>query len=696
MMGYSGSTKSARAKMLMVFLGLWMTALFIPAALHAFTVNVTGSDGGNVGSYRWQLEEDATFHINPQDQTPVQQTLNFHRSYIPVVTTGTSADLARLNDPAVVNPAKHYYLSILPNNAGTDTGYTIGGAPVKPGQGAVSVTVNKLPLPTAQITVFAFEDNFPINNSPNLPQEKGLAGFKVILIDAGGRYGISGGQQMLDAFGNPVGTTGTATTDADGYAIFKNLSPGKYAVQVIPPAGQGWLQTTTIEGTKGIDAWVKANEPSLLVEFGVPTTHVFVGFVKQFTDADAFTGSSSITGQVVNFHMSRPPDIAGTAPANSFTNVYIGLNDPAGKGIYAQPADPDTGEFTIGNVPPGSYLVTVWDKYLNLIISFQIVNVSNGNVDLGQLAVPSWFGRLDSFVFYDSNGNGIRDPGEMGMPEQAVNLRFRDGSMYQSFPTDRDGYVPFDEVFPFFNWLIAEVDFTRFKATGATVDGAMRRRGQVPRSRTRLLNPQAQPDNGGQLLRTETGEVLLQGFQTFHGPDQPDRVGQEDLWPRRERRDSRHRVLRHHPGRKRPALRHGRPWEPGIPRVQVNLYPDGDMDRAPQGNFPGPEDNDWNGNGLLDTPDGLIDDVNRDGAVTLADVDNYPFNWRPEFEFLDDGVTPNPVWTGAPGPEDIDRNTPGKRGRVRRRGCHCHCHQRQLGRPSSHRLPGKHGRSRTG
>jgi hypothetical protein len=109
--------------------------------------------------------------------------------------------------------------------------------------------------------------------------------------------------------------------------------------------------------------------------------------------------------------MSRPPDIAGTSPANAFKNVYIGLNDPAGKGIYAQPADPDTGEFTISNVPPGSYLVTVWDKYLDLIISFQIVNVSNGNVDLGQLAVPSWFGRLDSWVFYDGNGNGIRDPG---------------------------------------------------------------------------------------------------------------------------------------------------------------------------------------------------------------------------------------------------------------------------------------------
>jgi FtsP/CotA-like multicopper oxidase with cupredoxin domain/uncharacterized protein (DUF2141 family) len=621
-----------------VLFGLLITVFISPTGLNAFTLTVAGSDGGNVGSYRWLLEEDVTYQIAPGTPDPGQLTLEFHKSYMPVVAKGTSADLSPLVN---ADPARNYYVSVLPDNAGTDAGYTISGAPVKAGQAAVSVTVNKLPLPTAQVTVFAFEDNFPINNSPNLPQERGLAGFKVILIDAGGRYGISGGQQMLDAFGNPVGTVGTATTDADGYATFKNLSPGKYAVEVIPPAGQGWLQTTTIEGTKGIDAWVKANEPPLLVEFGVPTTHVFVGFVKQFTDPTAFTGSFSISGQVVNFHMARPPDISATAPANAFANVYIGLNDPAGKGIYAQPADPDTGEFTINNVPPGSYLVTVWDKYLDIIISFQIVNVSNASVDLGKLAVPAWFGRLDSWVFYDGNGNGIRDAGEMGMPKQTVNLRFRDGSMYQSFPTDLEGYVPFDEIFPFFNWLIAEVDFARFKATGASIvvdaGGAV----ADPTKYDGLLQPQPQPENGGGDFRAETGEVLLQGFQVFQG--QTNRIE----WGKRLYDSGEsggisgivyYSITR---AENDPRYGTGDPWEPGIPRVQVGLYADGDMDRAPQGNFPGSEDSDWNGNGVLDAPDGIIDDVNGDGVVTLADVDNYPFGWS-------EG--------GAPGPEDVDHN----------------------------------------
>ena len=58
---------------------------------------------------------------------------------------------------------------------------------------------------------------------------------------------------------------------------------------------------------------------------------------------------------------------------------------------------------------------------------------------------------------------------EVAILEQAVNLRWRDGTVYQSIPTDGVGFVPFDQVFPFFSWLVAEVDFARFKATGVTV-----------------------------------------------------------------------------------------------------------------------------------------------------------------------------------------------------------------------------------
>ena len=86
-------------------------------------------------------------------------------------------------------------------------------------------------------------------------------------------------------------------------------------------------------------------------------------------------------------------------------------------------------------------------------------------------------------MFNDLNENGQRDPGEAGIPDQVINLRYRDGSIYSSSTTDTTGYLPFDEVFPFFSWLVAEVDFARFKATGVTIavdaggpDAGIRRR----------------------------------------------------------------------------------------------------------------------------------------------------------------------------------------------------------------------------
>jgi hypothetical protein len=77
----------------------------------------------------------------------------------------------------------------------------------------------------------------------------------------------------------------------------------------------------------------------------------------------------------------------------------------------------------------------------------------------------------------------------------------------------------------------------------------------------------------------------------------------------------------------------GDPWEPGIPRVQVNLYADGGAA----------------GSSLTPAPNGVIDDLNGDGQVTLADVDNYPFQWAPLHQ-------DQPGWTGVKGPEDLDRN----------------------------------------
>ena len=584
------------------------------------TLAVVGPDGLPLTEgYRWQLEEDVTWNVVPGDPT-TSFGVEFHKSYMPLLDKGHATGPVTLD----LEEGKRYFVSVLP-----DSGYAMGGAAISLTQSEVTVVVNPMPIPTAQITVFVFEDNQPINNAPDLPQELGLGGFQLRVVDAAGRYGQPGGHMMLDAFGNPLGTTyfpdgsvdqmgdSIIRTDASGRAVIKNLAPGKYTIEAVPPVGEGWVQTTTIEGGKGQDAWVKANEPPYFREFGPPGEHVFIGFVRPTHDAAALDGDTTVSGRVVNLHMSRPPDTTLHAGAPFVhTTPWVGLNDLAaglGQGIYAQRCEAD-GSFSIPNVPPGNYQLVVWDDYLDVIIAFLGVTVppGGGDIVIGDLPVFQWFTRLEHYVFYDSDGDGYRDPDEPGIPEQAVNLRFRDGTVYQSFPTDRDGYVPFDQVFPFFHWLVAEVDFLRFKATGVTVtvDNGGAIDPTDPRSFGGVLSPQPQPDNAGLPYRTEVGPVLTQGFQGFLGQTSVLEWGKAAYGPGENGGISGIVFYATTRAEDDPRYAAAEEWEPGVPRVQVNLY-------------------------LDDDEDGEVDDLNGDGAPTYADVDNPPFGNFPGDEDVD-------------------------------------------------------------
>jgi hypothetical protein len=186
--------------------------LIIPTNVHAFTLTVNGvnKDGSSTlySNFRWLLEEDLTFHPTPVPTPPNPNSaalgLNFHRSYMPVVATGDLTNVAALNAILEGNTTDYYFISIVPRDSGL---WTMGGAPIKPGDTSVTVTLNQLPLPTAKISVLVFQDTQPINKAPDLPQELGLEGFIVNIAEPGGRFGASGGPITQDAFGNLPGTT---------------------------------------------------------------------------------------------------------------------------------------------------------------------------------------------------------------------------------------------------------------------------------------------------------------------------------------------------------------------------------------------------------------------------------------------------------------------------------------------------------
>lgn len=583
----------------------------------AVTLTVQGSDNGPVGHYRWLVEEDTTHPVAIGALVADSLGVSIHKGYAPVVAAGDSNDLSPITN---LNPAGRYYISIL-----VDASYGMGGTEVAAGQSAATIIVNRLPIPTAQMLVFVFEDNKSISGIAEIPAEHGLADFSI-------RIDEILGHQVFDAFGNPLGTTyveplptngdpptvdvlgNGIVTGPDGFAVIKNLPPGNYRVTARPQDGQPWVQTTALGGGPFIPVVVKAGEPPFFNQgAGVLNMHVAHGFVRPF-NALASGGTATITGRCVDAHSPHPAG-AIIAAGRPIKDCFVGLNTvEAGTetGKYWTRANAD-GTFTISGVPAGAFQLVVLDQALGNLLTNRTVDVVAGQMHaLGDVVTGRWTSTLEGSVFRDDNADGIRQLGEPGIPGSTINLRFRDATIIQSTTTDDAGNYELSEVPPLAKWTIAEVDYARLRATGATFSADQ--------------GADRPPD-----VHTETdGLILLEGLLTH-----PDQLNRAD-WGKKQYGPGPDLVFNttddenggivgiayyaETRAEDDPYLGTGDPWEAGIPRVRVNLYLDANHD-------------------------GLVDDLDGDTVPTYADVDNFPFDW----------MQPG----GIRGPEDIDRNNDG-------------------------------------
>ncbi len=694
------------------------------AATITLTVDTTAVNGAgdkiieSVSGFRYLVEEDTTYKPELGVQDLESLSFQFHKSHNPVAITGETLTATDTTATIVVPDDKDYFISVLPYN-----GHSLGGGAISVGTAAVdmNIRVNKYPLPAAQISVWIFEDNNPLNGALDL-DELGIAcddinddgcslneiPFTVKLFDAAGQYGMAGGHVTWDIYGNPVGTEydvngdvvftpeGDAVNgfilkpDAEGKLLIKNLVPAKYGVEIVPPAGSGWHQTSTIEGSRTIDAWVKANEPEVFVEFGPPGPHVFAGFIKEFDCVNAPDGNcdpdyvspgaatgATISGQIVNNHISRSPTV-GFSKGELFEGCRIGVNlGIAGRTIVSQPCG-DEATFSIENLPgtvegtASSYSLSIYDDGLNVVIAnhpftvsgttgnfevtglFQNLPTTGGvgvppatvscvsnTCDLGQIPVFDWFHYLDTAVFHDTNENGIWDADEppMNAESSATIIRFRDGRVYKALGIDLGGAAPHEEVFPFFHWLVAEVDFGRYKATGATFitddggwDADLQDRGYVaqPQGADACMEEDdvtlidgcsvvVDPDRG--VTRVETGTVLTEAFQGFLGQKNTMLFGKVAYADGENGGISGVAIYAITRAEDDPRYAAAEEWEPGIPRLQLALYK-----------------SDVNENIVNGAGDPIAD-------PQQPDVDNHPLGWA-------DG-------TAARGPEDVDHDDDG-------------------------------------
>ncbi len=722
---YSFTYKAQNSQGTQSALTATVTLIFpTPSGLAVSVVDPTTKAG--IGDYRWIIEEDRTFYIDPATRTNTGSAIvptfgtNFHTSYMPVVATGcvgptscesgqtllgqgavcdmgngicrTDASQQTAVDPSQVHldPTKRYYISVLPGD-GADAlsptsvgiGHGMGGAPIAAGQTAVTVLVEPTPFQTAKLSVFVFEDDFPLNGEQDggggidvlSPNEPGLGGFNITLFDDAGGPGDATGQMTYDMFNMPLsnalagtidpstgkdacpissqatqdaaqrGITGTIVTcpkyESDnatlsplaGQVVVANMMPGRYGVVATPAAdriarGEEWLQTNTLDGQKAHDSFLRVGEPSYFQEYGPAGYHVSIGFanpkiingrreaVCNGTDPNisGTNCSNTVTGLITTERMSRTPDerlySSGSNDSFAFTQCYVSFGDPDGEDFAFTKCNAD-GTFSLSGLPDGDWRITVFDQWNDMLVDglSTPVRLAGGTTNLGDIAMNQWQANIYTTTFFDTNGNGVRDPGEGGLTFVSINNRFRDGSFSNFNSTDLDGNAGFNEVFPLFSWYVVEADTTRYKNTGTHVvydaggpaDGTctsttapcgnsniaanMANTHELVALPTALRVPGARycasadcptgDTAGGSTGRVDPPWVLTEAWQGFSGQNSFLEFGKKPFAPTENGGIHGHVVYASTRPFDDPALLLQLSWEPQVPNVTMNLYQEG-------------------------------------------------------------------------------------------------------------------------
>ena len=404
---------------------------------------------------------------------------------------------------------KKYLVSV------TADGYQLGGAhfsvPMNadtntPGSAAtVHVALNPYPIPLGTMRLRVFNDNASTNGQWDQESEGGLPGFTARLSDYNGLVSV-------DYYGNPLCTTyatdraghttvdrngkptivqlgGQCVSDRNGDIVIPNLPPNRYGTSVVPPDGQTWIQTTTLEGNHDWDVWVQPNDTGYdteLVVGGEAVPFVDFGYVRPLALRTPASVNGEITGRVTKSSVYFPgySGLQGTGGVTAGTggiklgdpidDAYIVLTDlnQNDQTVYAGQAASD-GTFDLKHVRDGDYSITIWDVRQEWILDTFNVSVHSGqSVALGNIPLAGWFTDITGTVFIDKNGNGKQDPGEDGVRKFTMqNLDRTNNTMEsgaQTADTDDNGHYDFAELYPLGQFAVLQFFNTRYKTTGLT------------------------------------------------------------------------------------------------------------------------------------------------------------------------------------------------------------------------------------
>ena len=281
-------------------------------------------------------------------------------------------------------------------------------------------------------------------------------------IQDAGEPGISGVTVVLtgtDGNGSPVSLT--TTTDGSGAYLFPNLVPGTYKLTFTTPAGF----TTTALDKGGDDTKDSDVDPAN----GMTINEVLVSGENNLTYDAGYFKPASIGNFVWEDTDGDGAQDAGEPGIPGVTVVLTGT-DGAGTAVSLTTTTNGAGQYLFGNLVPGTYKLTFTqpagytttyldqsgndatdsdaDRITGMTINEVLVSGENNlTYDAGYIKPAS----IGNFVWDDTDGDGIQDAGEPGIPGVTVVLTGTDGAgnpVSLTTTTDANGGYLFNNLIP--------------------------------------------------------------------------------------------------------------------------------------------------------------------------------------------------------------------------------------------------------
>ena len=328
------------------------------------------------------------------------------------------------------------YTVVVTDTTGALTGYTQTGDPDEPGTcsicDAMSTTVVDLST-GEQYLDFGYQNDSLDDISGTIFDDVDTDG-----VEDPGESGLAGVTlALLDDAGNEIATT---TTDTNGDYVFPDLPSGGYSVRVTD-------QTGALEGyrlTSGLDE-LSAQPGDGDVDFGYtrsPGTAAIGDRVWLDADGDGQAGpnEAGLAGVVVDLWEDTDGD--GVLNPVNDTLITSTVTDANGDYVFADLAAGnyfvDVDESTLPVTSPGDLVETTYPAGVNpsAVIALSATERFAG-ADFGYLPA-SGTAVLGDRVWYDADGNGLQDAGEIGIGGVDITI-VGPGCSSCTVTTDSDG-----------------------------------------------------------------------------------------------------------------------------------------------------------------------------------------------------------------------------------------------------------------